>query len=250
MKNPLLPLIKITSMSSKEIVGFKSSFPKDGFVYFIKFNGDVVKIGKTRNLKQRLECIRRTAGRLSVIREIYVTPLHKDYSKTESLLLNKFNGLDSEYIWGENFNEILDYASGLNYIESSAQEKQDTINIETNLTKLVKSFFGNTEINTNLNDDDIIYLSKKLGVSFNNNDNFAYCVLYYPSLHNEIAISTNSLDDVCIICENIEDDYIALFEILSDNTLVKNALYAKYQPNRIGFDGVSSIMVILEAENA
>lgn len=47
-------------------------------------------------------------------------------------------------------------------------------------------------------------------------------------------------DDMLAVREKVLDDYIKLYEVVQDNAIVKQALYAKYQPRRLA-DGCSHV---------
>jgi phage regulator Rha-like protein len=49
--------------------------------------------------------------------------------------------------------------------------------------------------------------------------------------------------DMVQVRDTVLDDYIALFEVLQDNGLVKDAIYAKWQPKRITVETVLQVTV-------
>lgn len=50
--------------------------------------------------------------------------------------------------------------------------------------------------------------------------------------------------DMVQVRDSVLDDYVALFEVLQDNCLVKDAVYAKWQPKRITAD--SALMIAIK----
>lgn len=54
-------------------------------------------------------------------------------------------------------------------------------------------------------------------------------LFYFPKVLKKSDMSM----DMLAVREHVLDDYIKLYEVIEDNTEVKKLLYAKYQPNRI-----------------
>jgi phage regulator Rha-like protein len=50
-------------------------------------------------------------------------------------------------------------------------------------------------------------------------------------------------DDMVQVRDTVLDDYVALFEVLQDNCLVRDAIYAKWQPKRITVDAALYITI-------
>jgi hypothetical protein len=124
-----------------------------GHVYIIIFNNNMVKVGKSKKIINRLRTHEMTLGAVAKIKEIWVSIAHDNYSENEKHLITKLSNYNSEIYKCDNPEKFLAFANSLEF-ENSVISKESDIKAELSLLPLIAPILVNEYILKELNSAD------------------------------------------------------------------------------------------------
>lgn len=212
--NKLLPLVKITSMSSVEIAELTgknhghvlrdirnmiAELSDNPEMDSIDFKGITFESNENGQTKQ------------AILDKTHTLLLTTGYSiKQRKLIIERWQFLENE----------------LEVLKTRSDTKKRQLEAMEALSHLLPA---------DLSEEELSYIKANTVV------NKAVSTLFgFPKMLKKAEMN----DDMVHVRDTVLDDYVALFEVLQDNGLVKDAIYAKWQPNRITVDAALHITII------
>jgi hypothetical protein len=104
----------------------KRSSGRDGYLYAIHLSTDVVKVGKTRNPRQRIANHIDTAGRFGAsVKQVWLSELHENYSQNEQLLIAALGApAHGNEFFRVDFSHAVRLAADLDYVCPNMEQRE------------------------------------------------------------------------------------------------------------------------------
>jgi hypothetical protein len=104
----------------------KRASGRDGYLYVIQLSTDVVKVGKTRNPRQRIANHIDTAGRFGAsVKQVWLSEMHENYSENEQLLITALGvPAHGNEFFRVDFSEAVRLAAGFDYVCPTTEQRE------------------------------------------------------------------------------------------------------------------------------